>query len=118
MRIIAALSLGALSYVVLKIDPERGWLVRVYFFVALFFFLSSYFNLLLLWIRKKALHGELLEYNLLISMRQGFLLSTLAVLILLLQGMRMLVWWDGLLIVAGIFLIELHFLSKGGEEEC
>jgi hypothetical protein len=118
LRIIAVLSLGALSYVVLKIDPDRGWLSRVYFFAALFLFLSSFFNLVLLWLRKRTLHGEMLEHNLLVSLRQGFLLAILAVSILLLQGLRMLVWWDGLLIVAGIFLIELYFLSGRGEEEC
>ena len=50
--------------------------------------------------------------NIGLSFRQGFLLAVLALGVLILQGMRLLVWWDGLLLVVGIFLVELYFLSK------
>ena len=116
MRIIALASLGGLSYVVMLIDPESGYLAKVYFFMALFLFSGSFFNLLLLWIRRKGLHGDFLGYNLAVSLRQALLLAVLTIALLALQGLRMLVWWDGLLLVAGIFLIELYFLSSGERE--
>jgi len=47
-----------------------------------------------------------------LSLRQGMLLSLLACGLLFLQSFRILVWWDGLLLLAGIFLIELYFLNK------
>ena len=50
--------------------------------------------------------------NVALSFRQGILLALLAVGLLILQSFRMLVWWDALLVVAGVFLIELYFLSK------
>jgi hypothetical protein len=55
---------------------------------------------------------ESVAINIGLSLRQGFLLAILTLGILILQGMRVLVWWDGLLLVAGIFLMELYFLSK------
>ncbi|MCX6763190.1 MAG: hypothetical protein NTZ97_00430 [Candidatus Moranbacteria bacterium] len=50
--------------------------------------------------------------NVSLSLRQGILLALLAVGLLALQSFRMLVWWDGLFLLAGIFLIELYFLSR------
>lgn len=116
LRIVTLVSLGGLSYVVMLIDPESGYLAKIYFFVALFFFSGGFFNLLFLRMRKKMLHGDFLGYNLAVSFRQAALLAVLTVALLALQGARMLVWWDGLLLVAGVFLIELYFLSSGGKE--
>jgi hypothetical protein len=62
------------------------------------------------------MRGELVGENIILSLRQGILLALLATSLLVLQGLRMLLWWDGLLIVAGIFLIELYFLSDRDDE--
>ncbi len=56
--------------------------------------------------------SETAFYNVGLSFRQGVLLSMLCVGLLILQGLRMLVWWDGLLLVGGVFLIEFYFLSR------
>jgi hypothetical protein len=39
-------------------------------------------------------------------------LAILTTLLLIFQQYRMLTWWDSALSVAGIFLIELYFLTK------
>ena len=112
LRIITFLSLAFLVFIILRIDPEAGSFSKIYFYSALFLFLAGVFNLFLLRLRKKNMHGELVYENTVLSFRQGILLAILAIILLVLQGLRMLIWWDGLLVVAGIFLIEFYFLSR------
>ena len=112
IRIIGLLALSALVFIVIKIEPERSVWVKVYFYLAFFLFSSALFNLFLLGLRRRVMRGELVGENIVLSLRQGILLSLLATGLLALQGFRMLLWWDGLLMVAGIFLIELYFLSN------
>lgn len=111
--IITLFSFAALLGVIISIDPEKSGLAgKAVFFAILLFFLSGFFNLFLLWLRKKMLGKESTAVNIGLSFRQGLLLAVLTLGILILQGLRILVWWDGLLLVAGVFLLELYFLSK------
>ncbi len=113
LRFINLISLSALALVVYYIDPEKSGLAGVIiFYTVLFFVLSGIFNLLLVGVRKMTLGREAAYADLSLSFRQGILLAILAIGLLILQSLGMLVWWDGLLVVAGIFLIELYFLSK------
>jgi hypothetical protein len=99
--------------VVAYVDPDNsGWWGKAVFYVSFFFLLSGFMSLVLATIRKKTFSRELADANTKLSMRQGMLLATLAIALLVLQSFRMLVWWDGLLVVAGIFLVELYFLSR------
>ena len=113
MRITALFSIGALVSVVFFVDPEaNGTAGKLLFYLVLFLVLSALFNLMLLRFRKNMTNQETAGLNIYLSFRQGMLLALLAVGLLILQSFRMLVWWDGLLLLAGIFLIELYFLSK------
>jgi len=47
-----------------------------------------------------------------VSFRQGVFLAILAEILLILQSYRILTWWDALLVVVGMFLVELYFLAK------
>jgi hypothetical protein len=116
IRIIGLLALSALVFIVIKIEPERSVWVKVYFYLAFFLFSSALFNLFLLRLRRWVMRGELVGENIVLSLRQGILLSLLATSLLALQGAKMLLWWDGLLMVAGIFLIELYFLSNQDDD--
>lgn len=113
MRIGAILTLAAWLLVVYNIDPEKSGVAgKLLFYGSLLFFLSAAFILLFTWLRRKASSGEIIFSHLSASFRQGILLSLLAIIILLLQSARVLIWWDGLLVVAGMFLIELYFLNR------
>jgi hypothetical protein len=113
VRLINLISLSALALVVYNVDPEKSGLVGFAIFcTVLFFVLSGIFNLILLWIRRITLGKETAFSDLSLSFRQGILLAVLAIGILILQKFRILVWWDGLMTVAGVFLIELYFLSR------
>jgi hypothetical protein len=116
IRIVGLSALSALIFIVIKVEPERNILVKVYFYLAFFFSLSALFNLFLLRLRKRRMRGELVGENIILSLRQGILLALLGTSLLILQGLRMLLWWDGLLTVAGIFLIELYFLSERNDD--
>lgn len=95
------------------VDPETtGIMGKILFYLILFFALSGIFNLFLLFLRKRITNGENAFANIGLSFRQGSLLAILAIGLLILQSFRMLVWWDGLLLLAGVFLVELYFLSR------
>jgi hypothetical protein len=95
------------------LDPqEPGIRNKILLYVFLFLFLAGFFNLSLLAIRRKSLRGELAIMAAGLSFRQGALLALFFSGLLILQSFRMLVWWDSLLLLAGIFLLELYFLSR------
>jgi hypothetical protein len=113
IRIVTLFSIVALVWVVNYVDPEAsGMIGKALFYLILFFAFSGLFNLLLLWFRRKITNNENAYAQVMLSFRQGALLSLLVTGLLLLQGLRVLAWWDGLLLLAGIFLIEFYFLSK------
>jgi len=116
VRIIGLTALSVLVFIVMKIEPEKDFWTKVFFYFTFFFSLGSLFNLFLLRLRRNRMRGELVGENIILSLRQGMLLALLATSLLVLQGLRMLLWWDGLLVVAGIFLIELYFLSSDGDD--
>lgn len=111
VRMIALAALTALFFIVAKTEPGEGVWIRTYFYLAFFLALAAISNLLLLRLRQGVMKGELVGENIILSLRQGVLIALLGTVLLLLQGLRMLLWWDGLLSVAGIFLIELYFIS-------
>ena len=122
MRIISLLTFVGLIYFVFFISPYQGqeaselvvWHVIV-FEVILFIFLSSIFSILLFWVRrmgvKRAKSTEIFVLGI-ISARQGILLGFCAIILLILQSFNILTWWDGLLAVGAILMIELYFLVK------
>jgi hypothetical protein len=114
MRISWLVSLTAWILVFLRIDPERaGTSGLVLFYFSALLFLTSTFALMLTWIWGKLQKDEDLALAYVgLSFRQGALLAILTTLLLIFQQYRMLTWWDSALSVAGIFLIELYFLTK------
>lgn len=113
VKIVTLFSFIALSLVVYFIDPEKtGWAGKTIFYLVLFFTLSGLLNLILIKLRNIWGGEKTVILNISLSSRQSVLLSTILVGLLVLQGLRILVWWAGLLLAAGIFLVELYFLSR------
>jgi hypothetical protein len=113
MRIVTLLSLVALTAIIVFVDPQNSaWVGLVLFYLAAFFSLGGIFNLILLFIRRKLLGEKLATESVGLSFRQGIFLAVIILGLLALQSFRILVWWDALLVVAGIFLVELYFLSR------
>lgn len=107
------LAMGAWIFVLLKIDPYESGIVGqgLFYFIFWLMMLGIFVNVLV-WLRVRFLGGEQGLSTMGLSFRQGFLLSLLIVALLVLRASGYLVWWLGLLVVAGFFLIELIFLSK------
>jgi len=114
MRVFALAALAALAFVVLCVDPKRDGLIgQVFFYASLFFSVTGVATLFLFWLRRIFLRdGEALQENVGISFRQGVLIALAVCVTFVLQGFRLLVWWDGGIVVAGVLLIELWFLSR------
>lgn len=107
------LAMGAWIFVLLKIDPYESGIVGqgLFYFIFWLMMLGIFVNVLV-WLRVRFLGAEQGLLTMGLSFRQGFLLSLLMVILLVLRASGYLVWWLGLLVVAGFFLIELIFLSK------
>lgn len=113
MVLLNLILLLAFYLVARNVDPTKsGAAGKALFYLVLFFSLSGIFNMLLLGTRRMFLGSEMVFQGISLSLRQGSLLSMLAVVLLILQSYRALFWWDGLLVLAGIFLAELYFLSR------
>ncbi|MFA7209790.1 MAG: hypothetical protein WC120_05985 [Parcubacteria group bacterium] len=111
--LVTLLSLVAFVFVVRFVDPDStGIAGKLLFYLSLFFVGSGIFNLVLLRLRKGTLNAETASSNIGLSFRQGMLLALFMIGLLVLQSFRVLVWWDGLLLFGGIFLVELYFVSK------
>lgn len=114
MRISAVFSFAAWLLVLWYVDPEKsGAPGKFLFFASTFLFFSGIFILFFTWLRRRV--GEDDQYALVYlgaSFRQGILLAVMAMILLLLQQYRVLTWWDGALVVVGIFLVELYFLTR------
>ncbi len=113
MRVGTLVALGAWVSAVVYIDPQRaGILGQILFYLSLFLAAAGVFTLFFSYIRRKFHSPEEMAKYLGMNLRQAVLLSLLAIILLVLQNFRILTWWDGLLAVAGVFLIELYFLSR------
>jgi len=113
MKLITFLSLIAWGLVIYSVDPEKAGIAgQVMFYASMFLAIAGVFVLFLTWMRKRARDEETPFIYIGMSFRQGTLLAFLAVTLLVLQNFKVLTWWDGLLLVAAIFIVELYFLSR------
>ncbi len=113
MRISTVLAVLAFGAVVYYVNPEESAAVgRILFYASLFLAIAGILTLFLTWIRRKFSGDQSPFVFIGMSFRQGMLLSFLTITLLFMRSFGILAWWDGLLIVAAIFLAELYFLSR------
>ena len=113
MRLSTLAALAALGAVVYYVDPIRdGILGRVLFYISLFFSITGLATLFLFWIRRRWHANEVVYQNVGLSFRQGMLVALAVCGMFVLQSFRLLLWWDAGIVIAGVLLIELWFLSK------
>lgn len=94
-------------------NPDDKVMINVILLNAsLFLSLTGIFTLFLFYLRRKASGNELLGAHLGVSFRQGLLLSISVIALLVLQSFRILTWWDGLLAIGAIMMVELYFLAR------
>lgn len=99
--------------VVYKLSPfSQPTLSLSLFYSSLFIALTGSFILLFYFLRLWTNKREIYNIHLNTSLRQGFLLSAMVIVGLGFQRLRVLTWWDGLLLLAIVLLVEFYFHSR------
>lgn len=107
------LSLLAFFLVLLKLNPfESPSLAIPFFIISLTLSLTGIFTTLLFYIKKWKSQNEVYLKHLMISLRQGLLLSLTAALCLLLLMFGILRIWNGVLILILVTLLEFYLSGK------
>ena len=99
-------------FVLLYIDPgSSGYVGVALFYLTLFLTLLGFFTLMSFALKRWIANNEVIFAYVSSSFRQGFWLAMIIVGLLVMQGARILNWWDALLFVGAISLMELYFIS-------
>ncbi len=119
IRILAIIGTGtifswaALLLVIFKLDPYQSTeLSLTLFFVSIVLALTGTFTIVLFFLKKWKSFSEVFVKHILISLRQGVLLSGTTTLCLALLMLGLLRIWNGFLIVALMMLMEFYMSGK------
>ncbi len=109
----ALVSWLAFWLVIDKLDPFASTgLALALFFISLFFALTATFTIVGFYIRVWFNRNEIYYDHINVSLRQGILLTLIALGCLLFQLLNALTWWSGLLLIAAITMIEFYLVAK------
>jgi len=102
----------ALFIVIYRLDPYTSAALAVPFFlIALFLALTGSLTLIGFYSRVWFRSGEIYQQHIHIALREGLLISLAVCVALVFQILRILTWWDAILITAAIGLVEIYFSS-------
>jgi len=115
LGILVTAILGWIAFVIVifRLDPFGSTALAIPFFLAALF-LGLTFTLTLagfygrVWFRK----GEIYLQHISISLRQAVLITIAVEIALAFQILRILTWWDGVLIAGAVGLVEIYFSAK------
>jgi len=106
-------SWAAWAMVILKLDPyESTDLALTLFFISTVLALAGTFTILLFFLKKWRTDSEIYVKHLIISFRQGILLSICTSICLALLMFGLLRIWNGLLLAVIMMLIEFYLSGK------
>ena len=109
---ITAIASVIIGSIIVKYDPNNlDVKIYILFFGSLFIGLTGLATLIGSQIRISVNKSYLISY-LITSLRQGFLISLALIGILLLRITNVLNWWDGILLVSAILLLEFYFRTS------
>ena len=107
IRLFTLLSLFAWLGILLSVDPRlAGTAGTALFFISLFALILGCMTLLVTWVYRKAIGETSAAHHLGIAFRQAFLLALFCALIVFFQFKQILTWWDSLLLLAAVLLVE------------
>ncbi len=102
--------------VLVKLSPyESMGMALSFFVVTLFIALACTFTVLGFYFRVWLFKNEIFYKHINTALRQGVLLSLIAVFCLVFQMLRVLTWWSGLLLIVITVLLEFYFSSQDSE---
>lgn len=110
IRLFILLSLSVWLSIVFAVDPEQAGTIGVsLFFISLFAMVLGFLMLFIAWVYRQGLGEAGAAHHLGGAFRQAFLLAMYAVAVIFFQYARILTWWDGLLLLAAVLLLEFSF---------
>lgn len=99
--------------VILYIDPETAGFIGIFcFFISLFVALVGLISLINFFIRFNINKKTAPFRHIGISLRQSLFFSILIMACLFLQQHRLLTWWNAILLVIGLTILEFFFLTR------
>lgn len=93
-------------------EPQINLLSIIGSYISLFIFFTGLFSTIFFWLRDKINSPKELYISATTSLRQGALMGILICILLLLQSLNLLIWWDALLVITAIILIEMYLSVK------
>lgn len=113
MILATVLCWGAWGLVLVFVNPfETGIMGLVFFYAALFLGLLGVFSILGFLLRFVFKQGDFAYQQVKTAFRQGFLFALLLTAAVFLQGMRLLVWWNLILLVVLVGVVEYVLQSS------
>jgi len=113
LRIGTVISFAAFCAVIFLTDPlDIGNVAFILFYLTFFLVISGLSVLVLTWLRRKMARDMLTLGEIGMAVRQGVLIGIFITVIVGMQQMKVLLWWDALIILGIVFLIELYFLTR------
>lgn len=113
LRVGTLMSFAALCAVLFLTDPiDIGYIAFVLFYSTFFLTVSGMSILILTWLWRHMAKDVVTLGEVGMAVRQGVLLGLLMSVLIGMQQLRILLWWDALIVVIAVFLIELYFLTR------
>lgn len=113
MAVATSIAFMGWALVLMYIDPtSSGYMGLTLFYLTLFLGLMGFFTLISFSLKRWISNNEIIFAYIASSFRQGFWLAIIIIGLLVMQGARILNWWDALLFVGAISLLELYFISE------
>lgn len=113
LALLAIFGWATFAIALMRLDPYTSTTLALpFFFGGLFFGLIGTLAVLGFYARLWLRFGEVYTAHIGISLRQSILVATAVSLALVLQILRILTWWDAVLIALAVFLVELYFASR------
>ncbi len=82
------------------------------FYISLFLFFAGLSITTLFYFRVKRLNGNNIYFYASTSFRQGILLGVFICLLFLIQSLGILIWWDALLLMGAMILVEMYLAVR------
>jgi hypothetical protein len=113
MTIATLLCWGALGLILIFVNPyEAGLLGLLFFYSTLFLGLSGVFSIIGFVLRYLIKRNEFAYQQVKTAFRQGLMFALLIVTALILQGFKLLVWWNLLLLIILLGGVEYFFVMS------
>ena len=93
-------------------NPDHsGWMGFTFFYLSLFVSLIGSLSIVGIVLRSLIKKEELIYKKIDVSSRQSIILSLLVIISLILQSQRLMTWWNFLILLVLVSLIEIFFIS-------